>query len=67
MFCKRVEEFLTRHGIEFQGRNVADDPKAMEDLMRLAVATTPVTLIDGEIVIGFDEKRLSALLHLGDH
>ena len=46
---------------------MADDPKAMEDLMRLAVATTPVTLIDGEIVIGFDEKRLSALLHLGDH
>ena len=66
MFCKRVEEFLTKHGIEFQGRNVADDPKAMDDLMRLGVATTPVTVIDGEIVIGFDEKRLSALLGLDE-
>ena len=66
MFCKQVEEFLARHGIAFQGRNVADDPKAMEDLMRLGVATTPVTVIDGEIVIGFDQKRLSALLGLGD-
>lgn len=64
MFCKRVEEFLTTHGIEFRGRNVAEDPEAMDDLMRLGVATTPVTVIDGEIVIGFDQKRLSALLGL---
>ncbi len=45
---------------------MADDPKAMEDLMRLGVATTPVTVIDGEIVIGFDQKRLSALLGVGE-
>lgn len=36
----------------------------MEDLMRLGVATTPATVVDGEIVIGFDEKRLAALLRL---
>ena len=36
----------------------------MDDLMRLGVATTPVTVIDGEIVIGFDRKRLAALLRL---
>jgi hypothetical protein len=34
----------------------------MDDLMRLGVATTPVTVIDGEIVVGFDQKRLVALL-----
>ncbi len=32
--------------------------------MRLGVATTPVTVIDGEIVIGFDQKRLAELLGL---
>ncbi len=36
----------------------------MEDLERLGVATTPVTVIDGEIVVGFDQKRLVALLGL---
>jgi glutaredoxin 3 len=66
VFCKQVEEFLTEHGIEFQGRNVVEDPHAMDDLMRLGVATTPVTVIDGEVVIGFDRKRLSALLGLGE-
>ncbi len=32
--------------------------------MGLGVATTPVTVIDGEIVVGFDQKRLAALLGL---
>lgn len=59
-----MEEFLTRHGIAFQTRNVAEDPAAMDDLMRLGIATTPVTVIDGEVVVGFDEKRLAAMLGL---
>ncbi len=59
-----MEEFLTKHDIAFQARNVAEDPAAMDDLMRLGVATTPVTVIDGEIVVGFDQKRLVALLGL---
>ncbi len=66
MFCKKVEEFLTAHGIAFQGRDIQGDPSAMEELMRLGVATTPVTVIDGEMVIGFDPKRLAALLNLKD-
>ena len=59
-----MEEFLTKHGIAFQARNVAEDPAAMDELMRLGVATTPVTVVDGEIVVGFDQKRLVALLGL---
>jgi glutaredoxin len=66
VFCRKVEEFLTTHGIAFQARNVAEDSAAMDELMRLGVATTPVTIIDGEIVVGFDRKRLAALLGLGD-
>ncbi len=66
MFCRRVEEFLTTHGVAFRGRNIVEDPEAMDELMRLGVATTPVTVIDGEIVVGFDPKRLAALLGLAD-
>ena len=59
-----MEEFLTQHGIPFQARNVAEDPAAMAELERLGVASTPVTVIDGEVVVGFDRKRLAALLGL---
>ena len=34
----------------------------MADLERLGYATTPVTVIDGEVVVGFDRTRLAALL-----
>ncbi len=36
----------------------------MDELMRLGVATPPVTVIDGEVVVGFDRKRLATLLGL---
>jgi hypothetical protein len=36
----------------------------MAELERLGLATTPVTVVDGEVVVGFDRKRLAALLGL---
>ncbi len=43
-------------------RDVAGDETALADLERLGVMTTPVTVIDGEVVIGLDRARLEALL-----
>ena len=34
----------------------------MEELMKIGVMTTPVTVIDGQVVVGFDRKRLEELL-----
>ena len=34
----------------------------MEELVKIGVMTTPVTVIDGEFVVGFDQKRLEELL-----
>jgi hypothetical protein len=36
----------------------------MAELERLGVASTPVTVIDDEVVVGFDQARLTALLGL---
>lgn len=45
---------------------MSEDPAAMAELERLGVASTPVTVIDGEVVVGFDRKRLAVLLGLED-
>ena len=34
----------------------------MEELLKIGVMTTPVTVIDGQVVVGFDRKRLEELL-----
>ena len=65
MFCKRTKEFLSQKGIEFEERDVSTDESALEELQTRGLMTTPVTLVDGEAVVGFDQNKLSALLGLG--
>ncbi|MCL6564851.1 MAG: glutaredoxin family protein [Acidobacteriia bacterium] len=64
MFCSRVKEFLSQQQIAFEERNVAKDPAALDELEKLGYATTPVTVIDGEVVVGFDQPKLKKLLGL---
>ena len=39
-----------------------NDNSAMDELIKLGVLTTPVTVIDGEVVVGFDRARFEKLL-----
>jgi len=62
VFCKKLKEFLSQKKVNFTERNVADDETAMAELEKLGYMTTPVTLIDGEVVVGFDVAKLNKLL-----
>ncbi len=64
MFCRKVKEFLSQNNIAFTDRNIAADEVALNELERLGYMTTPVTVIDGEIVVGFDAPKLRSLLQL---
>ena len=41
---------------------MSKDEAALDELQKLRLMTTPVTLVDGEVVVGFDQGRLSKLL-----
>jgi len=62
MFCDRVKKSLSQKGIEFTQRDIAVDQLAITELEELGLLTTPVTVIDGEVVVGFDRQRLEELL-----
>ena len=62
MFCEKVKEFLSQNRIEYTDRNIAADENALADLEKLGYMTTPVTVVDGEVVIGFDRAELEKLL-----
>ena len=57
-----MKEFLSQKGVTFVERNVTQNEAALSELEQLGVMTTPVTLIDDEMVIGFDREKLNALL-----
>ena len=65
MFCAKVKEFLSQNKIEFVDRNIAVDETALGELEKLGLMTTPVTVVDGETVVGFDRVKLENLLLRG--
>jgi glutaredoxin len=58
------QEFLSQNKIDFTDRNIATDETTLAELDRVGYMTTPVTMIDGEIVVGFDVPKLRTLLRL---
>ena len=45
-------------------KNVREDENALKELLGMGYQSTPVTLIDGEAVIGFDQSKIEELLGL---
>lgn len=43
-------------------KNVREDPAALKELLSKGYQSTPVTLIDGEAVVGFDQDKIEKLL-----
>ena len=57
-----AKEFLSERNVPFVERDVMNDKSAMDELIRIGVLTTPVTVFDGEVVVGFDRARFEKLL-----
>ncbi|MFQ5657445.1 MAG: glutaredoxin family protein [Candidatus Methylomirabilales bacterium] len=58
-------EFLSQKGVEFTAKNVVEDSKAKDELrQRTGRMTCPAIIVDGDVVIGFDQGRLESLLGL---
>lgn len=58
-----VKEFLSQHDVEYSERRVDEDKDAYDEFIALNVGrSVPVTVIDGETVIGFDRERITELI-----
>jgi S1-C subfamily serine protease len=58
-----LKEFLSQRGVSYTERDVAVDRAAAGELMRLTgQMAVPVTVVDGQTVVGFDRPRLEQLL-----
>jgi len=57
-----VKEFLSRAGHAFDARNIEEDDRAYDELLALGPRAVPVTVIDGQVVIGYDRAKLREAL-----
>lgn len=57
-------EFLSQNGVEFTDKDIRSDLDAMQEMVQMNSQSTPTTVIDGEVIIGFDKDRISEKLGL---
>jgi len=62
MFCDQAKEYLSQKGIKFQEKDIAQDPSALADLKKLGYMTTPVIVVDGSVIVGFDAEKIDQAL-----
>ncbi len=62
-YCKMTKDFFKEHNVAYTEYDVASDAtKRAEMLDRSGQMGVPVTIIDNDIIIGFDKENLSNLL-----
>lgn len=62
--CHQAKEFLTQHKVGFVEKNIADDPAARDELVKLGFRAVPVIRVGNETMIGFSAVKLRKMLGL---
>lgn len=60
----QVVEFLSQRGVQFTQKDVRKDPQALQELIDGGFTATPVTMIDGTAVVGYNVPALTRALGL---
>lgn len=57
-----MKEFLHQKGVPYVEKDISKDEAALNELLEKGFQATPVTVIDGEAVVGFNTAKLEELL-----
>jgi glutaredoxin-like YruB-family protein len=64
-WCVRAKAYLEENGIPFTDVDVSKDVAAAREMVKISDQMgVPVITIDGNVVVGFDKKRIDELLGL---
>lgn len=64
--CTAEKLWLKDNGIEFEERNIRENPKYLDEVVELGASATPATVIEDEtgteVVFGFKQEQLVKVL-----
>ena len=64
-YCKNLKTYLNEKNIQFNEIDASNNEKELEKMVSISGQMgVPVVDIDGNIVIGFDRKKVDELLNL---
>jgi len=62
-WCRTLKDYLKNNQIQFRDIDVSKDEKAATEMVkRSGQQGVPQSLIDGQVVVGFDRNRINSLL-----
>jgi len=65
VYCQMAKDFFKLNNIVYEEKDISVDDKARDEMIEKSDQLgAPVIDIDGNIIIGFDKEKLSALLNL---
>ena len=60
--CFAARMFLKSRAISFEYKDIQASPEALSELMALGSRSTPTLVVNGEVMIGFDPRKLESML-----
>jgi len=64
-YCKMAKDFLKQNNIQFVDIDVAQDPKASQEMIdKSGQMGIPQLEIDGQIIVGFDKAAIKKALNI---
>lgn len=61
-YCAQTREYLTSHGVQWEERDIDTSPQAAAEWKAKGGVGTPLVLINGEQIQGFDKAKLEEAL-----
>lgn len=64
-WCKKAKEFFKEHGVKYTEIDVAGDEKAAKEMIDISGQMgVPVTVVDSQVIVGFDKPALKKALKI---
>ncbi len=62
-YCYTLKSYLDKKGFEYQEINIYEDDKEREKMEKISgQKNVPVTVVDEQVVAGWDKKKINDLL-----
>jgi glutaredoxin 3 len=62
-YCHQAKQYLSDRGVSYIEHDVSEDKAAADEMVRkTGQMGVPVIVVDDEVVVGFDRRRLESLL-----
>ena len=66
-YCRMAKDFFQKHNVPFEEYNLITDPKRRDEMIqRSGQMGVPVIDVGGQLVVGFNERKMRELLEIKD-